>query len=58
MTIDTGQKLCTCEPDLDDTHYARDCDYCATVSGSVYCIHDNRQDPCPECDVLPVVQLS
>ncbi len=49
-------RTCACEPYLDDTRYARVCDYCGTESGSVRCIHDARQEPCPECDVLPVPQ--
>jgi hypothetical protein len=47
---------CGYEPDFDSTLYARVCDYCGTESGGVRCIHDARQEPCPECDVVPVAQ--
>lgn len=48
---------CTCVPDVDELRYSRECDYCGTASASPHCVHDQRQDPCPECDVVPVPQL-
>jgi hypothetical protein len=57
MTSDLDVRACDCEPDLDSNHYARQCDYCATTSAATSCIHDAYQPPCPECDVVPLVQL-
>jgi hypothetical protein len=56
MTIYGQTATCACEPDLDDSHFGRLCDYCGTESASLRCIHDGYQDPCPECAVLPLVQ--
>ena len=50
------KRPCGCEPDLDDSEFARVCDYCGLEHGSVRCLHDAVQEPCPECDVLPVPQ--
>lgn len=44
------------EPGVDSTRYTRLCDYLGTEFGSVGCIRGNRQEPCPEYDVLPVAQ--
>lgn len=49
---------CDCEPDLGATPYSRTCDYCGTTSSSHHCIHDARQDPCSQCDVVPIAQLA
>jgi hypothetical protein len=49
-------RACVCEPDFDRTRCTRLRDYCGSESGRVRCIRDTRQEPCPECDVLPVAQ--
>ncbi len=56
MMTDIAKLTCDCEPDLDDVHFARQCDYCGTAAASRRCVHDSYQEPCPECDVVPVVQ--
>lgn len=38
---------CDCEPDLDDTRFVPLCDYCGTEFGSIRCVHDTQQEPCP-----------
>ena len=37
--------------------YERLCDYCAYAWDDTRCPHDTYQNPCPECDVVPVPQL-
>jgi uncharacterized protein YciI len=54
---EVGTEQCACEPDLDDHLFARTCDYCGTAFAGARCPHDPRQQPCPECDVVPVPQL-
>jgi hypothetical protein len=54
---DESAATCSCEPDLDEVLFARQCDYCATEFGSAHCSHDLYQDSCPECDVVAVPQL-
>jgi hypothetical protein len=49
---------CRCEPDLDETRFARRCDYCGTTYADARCEHDAYQQPCPECAVSPVAQLA
>ena len=51
MTLACGR-----EPDFDRTRRTRLRDYCGSESGSVRSICDTRQEPCPECAVLPAVQ--
>jgi hypothetical protein len=49
---------CGCVPDLDDGLFARECDYCGLTAASPRCEHDEHQEPCPECSVLPARQLA
>jgi hypothetical protein len=55
MTFDAAP--CDCQSDLGAAHYGRLCDYCGTAFAGSHCVHDPRQDPCPECQVVPVPQL-
>ncbi|RZS90934.1 DinB family protein [Motilibacter rhizosphaerae] len=48
---------CSCRPEAELTRYVRTCDHCDTEHSSPHCVHDQRQAPCPECDVVPVPQL-
>ncbi len=43
---------CACPPGI----HERTCDYCGYVWDDSQCPHEEFQHPCPECDVLPVVQ--
>jgi hypothetical protein len=45
-------------PDLDETRFSRECDYCGTCYASVRCVHQRHQEPCPHCDVMPQVQFA
>jgi hypothetical protein len=46
---------CTCV--REDGRFSRQCDYCGTEWTAGHCSHDDYQDPCPHCDVVPVVQF-
>jgi hypothetical protein len=48
---------CQCAKDGDRSRFWRECDYCGYGHAGAHCPHDSYQDPCPHCDVAPVVQL-
>jgi hypothetical protein len=52
------EKPCGCgSQDENSAEYQRVCDYCDTHWVDTHCPHDIFQNPCPECDVVPLAQL-
>jgi hypothetical protein len=42
------------EPQEESWHFKRECRECGHVWYGLHCPHDDKQNPCPNCGIVPI----